>query len=156
MKREDRKAGEREDRLTPETEASKFDCAKSAVSTRWVVPLSVAERLERERDEALAHLGAKTGHDCVICGRAIFGAFIGSGNGFGQQFAHPACYYRRECGEAREAAAEWKGVAEMMSADITRFFAQQFGRLAEPMLGGELLATYRERAAAATAKESAS
>lgn len=107
MKLEDRKAGEREDRPTPETDGAKRH-KHNVMLPNEVVPAFVCERLERQRDEA------------------------------------------------REAAAEWKGVAEMMSAAVTRFFAHQFGRLAEPMLGDELLAIYRERAADAAAEEPAS
>ena len=39
-------------RPTPQSDAAKFDCAKSNTATQWVVPLSVAERIERECDEA--------------------------------------------------------------------------------------------------------
>lgn len=45
--------------------------------------------LERER-------GADTGHDCVFCGARIYGTMIGAGDGTGQRFADPACYYRSE------------------------------------------------------------
>lgn len=34
---------------------------------------------------------------CVYCGFRITGTMIGAGDGTGQNFAHPDCYYRKEC-----------------------------------------------------------
>lgn len=48
-----------------------------------------AQQAERER-------GIATGHVCVMCQLPIFGTLIGAGDGTGQQFAHPDCYYRHQ------------------------------------------------------------
>ena len=128
MNLENRKAGELEDRPTPET---------NALLSKFFAPCRPAGGTHGQAVGAELWSLRFTG----FC-RA--------------EFEESVRAIERQRDEARAAEAEWKGVAEMMSADITRFFAQQFGRVAEPMLGGELLAKYRERAAAATAKESAS
>lgn len=33
--------------------------------------------------------------NCIICGGSIGTVMIGAGDGRGQKFAHPECYYRR-------------------------------------------------------------
>jgi hypothetical protein len=34
---------------------------------------------------------------CNICGFPINGTMIGNGNGWGQDFAHPDCYWKEQC-----------------------------------------------------------
>lgn len=51
---------------------------------------------------------------CVICTLPLAGERIGAGDGTGQKFAHPSCYWRREAGQLRKALSE----AEQWRVDV--------------------------------------
>jgi len=52
---------------------------------------------------------------CIICGIQIMGESIGAGDGTGQKFAHPACYYKREYERVKAELATLK--AESVTPD---------------------------------------
>ena len=56
--------------------------------------LAEFDALTHRAEAAEAERGADTGSNCVICTTRIYGKMIGAGDGTGQNFAHPECYYR--------------------------------------------------------------
>lgn len=54
------------------------------------------KQLEAERDDLLRQRGGDTGYDCVYCTLRVYGMIVGAGNGDGNRFAHPECWYKKE------------------------------------------------------------
>lgn len=55
--------------------------------------LAAYDALTQRAEAAEAERGADTHSDCVFCATRIYGKMIGAGDGTGQKFAHPECYY---------------------------------------------------------------
>jgi hypothetical protein len=60
--------------------------------------------------------------NCTICTLSIYemDASIGDGDGSGQKFAHPECYYRREASRALQSREEMQDTLTRAQAECTR------------------------------------
>jgi len=99
---------------TPEEAASKFGpmAPPNAVITALGYALDEVEHLRAENATLRNERGADTGIDCCLCNIRIYGTMIGAGDGTGQKFAHPECYYRMRVVELESAAEQEVGVSE--------------------------------------------
>ena len=55
---------------------------------------------------------------CTICGLVIDGSHIGDGDGTGQKFAHPECFYRREYHSLRARIADVEALTDKLFANF--------------------------------------
>ena len=74
--------------------------------------------LAAENAELRNQRGTDSGLDCVYCGMRIYGTFIGAGNGSGQSFADPACFYRAECNRLEIANSELRSENARLAASV--------------------------------------
>ena len=56
----------------------------------------ILQGLENAIKDIQNERGINTQIDCCICSFRNYGTLMGAGDGTGQNFAHPGCYYGRE------------------------------------------------------------
>ncbi len=58
---------------------------------------------------------------CDICGLPLAGSMIGNGDGTGQRFAHPECWYRKEADRWQAEAKRLEGERDIFKEDAERY-----------------------------------
>jgi hypothetical protein len=75
-------------------ELDKCHASRAKLHDELVIAEGQRDQAKMQAEKAEAKRGVDTGSDCAVCTTRIYGTMIGAGDGAGQKFAHPECYYR--------------------------------------------------------------
>jgi hypothetical protein len=115
-------------------ELDKFHAERAKLHDELVIAEGQRDQAKMQAETAEAERGVDTGSDCAVCTTRIYGTMIGAGDGAGQKFAHPECYYRTRLDVAEaerdallkvyEAAKVWAEVTDPPRTDNYREFRE--------------------------------
>jgi hypothetical protein len=85
-----------EDRMAQSAwdELDKSHAARAKLHDELVIAEGQRDQWKMRAEKAEVERGVDMGLDCAVCTTRIYGTMIGAGDGAGQKFAHPECYYR--------------------------------------------------------------